>query len=86
MGLPGGGFDGLNYSTYVAAGVLWGATTLAIRGTRLESAAAEKTLLYQLAVSGVMAAASLADRFVTEVDRSSWMRTVAFARYRGTVE
>lgn len=37
----------------VAAGVLWGATTLAIRGSRLTGAVAEKTLLYQLAVSGV---------------------------------
>lgn len=37
----------------VAAGVLWGATTLAIRGSRLASASAEKTLLYQLAVSGI---------------------------------
>jgi len=36
----------------VAAGVLWGATTLAIRGSRLSAASAEKTLLYQLAVSG----------------------------------
>ena len=40
--------DGLG----VLAGVLWGATTLAIRGTRLSSASAEKTLLYQLAISG----------------------------------
>lgn len=38
----------------VLAGVLWGATTLAIRGSRLGSADAEKTLLYQLAVSGVL--------------------------------
>ncbi len=37
----------------VAAGVLWGATTLAIRGSRLSAASAEKTLLYQLAISGV---------------------------------
>lgn len=37
----------------VAAGVLWGATTLAIRGSRLASASAEKTLLYQLAISGI---------------------------------
>jgi drug/metabolite transporter (DMT)-like permease len=37
----------------VTAGVLWGATTLAIRGTRLTAASAEKTLLYQLAISGV---------------------------------
>lgn len=38
----------------VGAGVLWGGTTLAIRGTRLATASAEKTLLYQLAVSGVL--------------------------------
>jgi len=37
----------------VAAGTLWGATTLAIRGSRLGSASAEKTLLYQLGLSGV---------------------------------
>jgi len=42
----------------VVAGVLWGATTLAIRGTRLTSAGAEKTLLYQLAISGVALAAA----------------------------
>ncbi len=36
----------------VLAAVLWGATTLAIRGSRLTSASAEKTLLYQLVVSG----------------------------------
>ena len=40
----------------VMAGVVWGATTLAIRGTRLANASAEKTLLYQLAVSGVLLA------------------------------
>jgi drug/metabolite transporter (DMT)-like permease len=38
----------------VGAGVLWGATTLAIRGTALSRASAEKTLLYQLAGSGVI--------------------------------
>jgi drug/metabolite transporter (DMT)-like permease len=38
----------------VVAGVLWGATTLAIRGSRLSGASAEKTLLYQLAVSAVI--------------------------------
>ncbi len=36
------------------AAVLWGATTLAIRATRLASAPAEKTLFYQLAVSAVL--------------------------------
>jgi len=38
----------------VLAGVLWGATTVAIRGSKLSGADAEKTLLYQLAVSGVL--------------------------------
>ncbi|MFG6433481.1 DMT family transporter [Roseateles sp. LYH14W] len=37
----------------VAAAVLWAGTTLAIRGTRLSSALAEKTLLYQLGVSAL---------------------------------
>ncbi len=40
----------------LGAAVLWGATTLVIRGTQLSSAAAEKTLLYQLALSGVLLA------------------------------
>jgi drug/metabolite transporter (DMT)-like permease len=38
----------------VLAGILWGATTLAIRGSALNQASAEKTLLYQLAVSGAL--------------------------------
>ena len=42
----------------VVAGVLWGATTLAIRGSTLSGASAEKTLLYQLAVSGVLLGAA----------------------------
>jgi len=37
----------------VAAALLWGGTTLAIRATKLSSAPAEKTLLYQLGVSAV---------------------------------
>lgn len=37
----------------VAAAVLWGGTTLAIRATKLASAPAEKTLLYQLGVSAL---------------------------------
>jgi drug/metabolite transporter (DMT)-like permease len=40
----------------IGAALLWGATTLVIRATRLSNAAAEKTLLYQLAVSGVLLA------------------------------
>ena len=42
----------------IAAGVLWAATTLAIRGTRLSAAAPEKTLFYQLAVSAVVIVAA----------------------------
>ena len=42
--------DGLG----VLAGVLWGATTLAIRATALSHASAEKTLFYQLAVSALL--------------------------------
>jgi drug/metabolite transporter (DMT)-like permease len=37
----------------LAAAVLWGLTTLVLRGSRLTRALPEKTLLYQLAVSGV---------------------------------
>ena len=37
----------------VAAALLWGATTLTIRASALGTASAEKTLFYQLAVSGV---------------------------------
>jgi drug/metabolite transporter (DMT)-like permease len=40
----------------VAAALLWGATTLAIRATPLSTASPEKTLLYQLAVSGLLLA------------------------------
>jgi len=42
--------DGLG----VGAAILWGATTLTIRASRLSGAVAEKTLLYQLAASGVV--------------------------------
>lgn len=41
--------DGLG----LLAALLWGGTTLAIRATRLSAASAEKTLLYQLGVSGL---------------------------------
>lgn len=59
----------------VAAAVLWGATTLAIRGTRLSSASAEKTLLYQLAISGVLlalAAALTGERWPATLTPLSW--------------
>jgi drug/metabolite transporter (DMT)-like permease len=38
----------------ILAGILWGATSLAIRATKLTHASAEKTLFYQLAVSAVL--------------------------------
>jgi len=41
--------DGLG----VLAAVLWGSTTLSIRATKLSSVSGEKTLFYQLCVSGV---------------------------------
>jgi drug/metabolite transporter (DMT)-like permease len=40
----------------VAAAVLWAATTLVIRAGALSQATAEKTLVYQLAISGVLLA------------------------------
>lgn len=40
----------------LAAGILWGATSLVIKGSRLNNASAEKLLLYQLAVAAVMSA------------------------------
>ncbi len=48
--------DGLG----VLAGVLWGATTLAIRGSALGQASAEKTLFYQLAISALVLVAAAA--------------------------
>ncbi len=53
----------------LGAALLWGATTLVIRGTRLSSAAAEKTLLYQLALSGVLLAVA------APLAGESWPRT-----------
>jgi drug/metabolite transporter (DMT)-like permease len=46
----------------ITAGVLWGLTTLSLRATRLATAAPEKTLLWQLGVSGVALAAAAAAR------------------------
>jgi drug/metabolite transporter (DMT)-like permease len=39
----------------LAAGVLWGLTTLTIRASRLATASAEKTLFYQVAVTAAVA-------------------------------
>lgn len=51
----------------LGAGLLWAATTLVIKGTRLSSAGAEKILLYQLAISAAMGLPLLA--FVGPVTR-----------------
>ena len=42
----------------LVAAVLWGATTLVIRGSRLANAPPEQTLFYQLGVSGVLLTAA----------------------------
>jgi len=74
----------------VAAAVLWGATTLAIRASRLGSAPAEKTLLYQLAVSGValaVAAGAAGQSWAPVLSPLTWaslgfqMAVVSFASY-----
>ncbi len=55
----------------LAAAVLWGLTTLVVRGTRLASAAPERTLLYQLAVSAL--ALTAASAFSNE----AWPRSIS---------
>ena len=54
----------------VAAALLWGGTTLVIRASRLATASAEKTLLYQLGLSGVLLA--VAAPFAGETWPSVW--------------
>jgi drug/metabolite transporter (DMT)-like permease len=44
----------------IGAAALWGMTTLVLRGSRLATALPEKTLLYQLVVSGLALAAGAA--------------------------
>ncbi len=39
----------------LAAGILWGLTTLVIRGSKMATASAEKTLFYQVAVTAFLA-------------------------------
>jgi drug/metabolite transporter (DMT)-like permease len=59
----------------VAAALLWGATTLTIRATTLANAPAEKTLLYQLAVSGVLLALAAwlaGERWPSHVGTLAW--------------
>lgn len=59
----------------VTAGLLWGATTLAIRGSRLAAASAEKTLLYQLGISGIalaLAAAIVGQPWAPTLSALTW--------------
>jgi drug/metabolite transporter (DMT)-like permease len=60
------------------AGFVWGATTLVIRTTRLNFAAPEKVLAYQLAVAGVVSLA-LAPLFGPFFRAFDWVVAVAFA-------
>jgi drug/metabolite transporter (DMT)-like permease len=54
----------------VAAALFWALTTVSIRGSRLGAAVAEKTLLYQLAISA--AALALAAAFAGEAWPQRW--------------
>jgi len=74
----------------VIAAVLWAATTVLIRSTRLSSARAEKTLFYQLAFSGAMlpiAAVALGETGFTHINTTVIVSlvfqsvVVAFASY-----
>lgn len=72
-GLQGSGqrLQWLGDALGLLAALLWGGTTLAIRATKLSSASAEKTLLYQLAVSAVaLAAGAVATGEVLPLDWS----------------
>jgi drug/metabolite transporter (DMT)-like permease len=68
----------------VLAAALWAATTVLIRATRLSGARAEKTLLYQLAVSALLlplASIALAEPGVVRLDAV----TVSMLLYQGVV-
>jgi drug/metabolite transporter (DMT)-like permease len=65
------------------AAVLWGATTLAIRATRLAAAPAEKTLFYQLAVSALLLA--VAAVAMGESWPNSWSRLALGSLFFQTV-
>ncbi|MDM0014338.1 DMT family transporter [Variovorax sp. J22P168] len=74
----------------LAAGVLWGLTTLTIRATRLATASAEKTLFYQIAVTAAVSpllSLLLGERWSLDYSGYAWfsigLQTVigAFASY-----
>ncbi|WP_332743065.1 DMT family transporter [Hydrogenophaga sp.] len=74
----------------LAAGTLWGLTTLTIRATKLSSASAEKTLFYQVAVTAAVApfvSLALGEAWSLDYSARAWgslgIQTVvgAFASY-----
>jgi drug/metabolite transporter (DMT)-like permease len=68
----------------VLAALLWAATTVLIRATRLASASAEKTLLYQLAISAALlplASVAIGEPGIVRLDAV----TVAMLLYQGVI-
>lgn len=74
----------------LAAGILWGLTTLTIRASRMATASAEKTLFYQVAVTAVVAplvSLALGEPWRLDYSAQAWgsiaLQTVvgAFASY-----
>src|SRR3954470_9552816 len=74
----------------LAAGTLWGLTTLVIRGSSMATASAEKTLFYQVAVTTIVApllSLALGERWSLDYSAQAWgslaLQTVvgAFASY-----
>jgi len=68
----------------VLAALLWAATTVLIRATRLAAASAEKTLLYQLAISAALlplASVAIGEPGIVRLDSV----TVAMLLYQGVI-
>jgi drug/metabolite transporter (DMT)-like permease len=74
----------------LGGGLLWGLTTLVIRGSRMASASAEKTLFYQVAVTAAVApllSLALGETWSLDYSGQAWLsialQTVigAFASY-----
>jgi drug/metabolite transporter (DMT)-like permease len=74
----------------LAAGMLWGLTTLVIRGSAMATASAEKTLFYQVAVTALVApllSLALGERWSLDYSAQAWgslaLQTLigAFASY-----
>ncbi|MES2937327.1 MAG: DMT family transporter [Pseudomonadota bacterium] len=60
----------------LAAGILWGLTTLVIRGSSMAMASAEKTLFYQVAVTAVVApllSLLLGERWSLDYSAHAWV-------------